>query len=90
MKTPIAFATHLKGRVGYVGDMNIEGSKDAAQIIVAMCLYPGSKAPIAPGTGGPPVSSLLSSCFLGSPIPYLCRFREGQRPPANPSHGATS
>ena len=64
VKTSIAFATHKKGRVGYVGDMNIKGSKDAAQIILAMCFYPGSKAPAAPGTGGPPVSVLLYSSLL--------------------------
>ena len=64
VKTSIAFATHKKGRVGYVGDMNIKGSKDAAQIILAMCFYPGSKAPAAPGTGGPPVSVLFRSLLL--------------------------
>ncbi|KAI1786102.1 hypothetical protein LXA43DRAFT_1185370 [Ganoderma leucocontextum] len=56
VKTPIAFATHKKGRIGYVGDMNIQGSKHAAQVILAMCFYPGSQAPIASGTGGPPIS----------------------------------
>ena len=60
VKTSITFATHKKGRVGYVGDINIE----ATQIILAMCFYPGSKGPADPGTGGPPVSVLLSYFLL--------------------------
>ena len=74
VKTSIAFAKHEKGRVGYVGDMDIEGSKDATQIILAMCFYPGSAAPIAPGTGGPPVSILASFLVFGSPTFNIFRF----------------
>ena len=76
VKTTIAFAMHKKGRVGYVGGINIE----ATQIILAMCFYPGSKGPAVPGTGGPPVSVLLSS--------FLLLFSSSQH--AQVSLGATS
>ena len=52
-KTPAAFANVGRGRVGYVGDM--QGMAASTNLILAMCFWPGSRAPIPPGDGVPEV-----------------------------------
>ncbi|OSD02331.1 hypothetical protein PYCCODRAFT_1411269 [Trametes coccinea BRFM310] len=44
-----AFAKIGRGRLGYVGDVN--GQIATTAVVVAMCFYPSSRAPAAPGTG---------------------------------------
>ncbi|PIL32503.1 transporter [Ganoderma sinense ZZ0214-1] len=52
-KTPAAFGKIGRGRVGYVGDMH--GEPATTNLILAMCFWPGSRAPIPPGDGVPEV-----------------------------------
>lgn len=66
-KTPVAFATVGRGRVGYVGDVNSETG--TTNLVIAMCFHPGAYAPIAPGTGSPlPVSVHPSSLLQRSAL----------------------
>ena len=61
-QTPAAFATVGRGRVGYVGDVN--GVNDTTRLVIAMCFWPGSCAPIPPGHGVAEVVSVLSLAFI--------------------------
>ncbi|KAI9065683.1 TPR-like protein [Trametes sanguinea] len=49
VEAAVAFAPVGKGRLGYVGDVNGEFATTA--VVIAMCFYPSSRAPAAPGTG---------------------------------------
>ncbi|KAJ2983612.1 hypothetical protein NUW54_g10615 [Trametes sanguinea] len=47
VEAAVAFAPVGKGRLGYVGDVNGEIATTA--VVIAMCFYPSSRAPAAPG-----------------------------------------
>ncbi|TBU26913.1 hypothetical protein BD309DRAFT_861448 [Dichomitus squalens] len=58
-RTPAAFATVGRGRVGYIGD--VDGDDDTTRLVIAMCFWPGSRAPVPPGDGVAEVVSILMS-----------------------------
>ncbi|KAI0704397.1 hypothetical protein C8T65DRAFT_830765 [Cerioporus squamosus] len=68
-ETPAAFAPVGQGYFGYVGDVNQEA--DTTKLLLAMCLRPGSRAPIAPGTGVPPTVSRISTSTMDAAPPAL-------------------
>lgn len=61
-QTPAAFAAIGRGRVGYIGDVN--GVSDTTRLVIAMCFWPGSRAPISPGHGVAEIVSLLSPAYI--------------------------
>lgn len=56
-KTPASFTVIGAGRFGFVGDVN--GEPGTTVLVLAMCLYPGSRTPASPGTGVPAPVSLF-------------------------------
>ncbi|KAI1786101.1 hypothetical protein LXA43DRAFT_79752 [Ganoderma leucocontextum] len=61
-QTPAAFAKVGRGRVGYVGD--VLGKPAMTNLILGMCFWPGSRAPVAPGDGVPEVVCVFASLSM--------------------------
>ena len=72
-KTPAAFAKVGRGRVGYVGDMYWKSP--TTYLVLAMCFWPGSRAPVAPGDGAPEVALV---CVFSLDLTFVELIRKFQ------------
>lgn len=86
--TPAAFAAVGKGRLGYVGDIN--GGKDTADLVMAMCLAPGMRAPSFPGSNLPASSASVSIRLRSATTRTNARFQSAKSTSATQSDAPSS